>query len=413
MKRYVIIGAGPAGVTAAETLRVFAENLEIIMLTGEPYPPYSPPAMVEYFLSGRPVHFWKGENFTEKLGIDYRSNSSVRKINPATKAVELANGETINYDKLLLAAGARLYSPLKGSDKKGIHNFKSLLAGEKMLDEVRAGRVKTSLIVGAGFIGVEIALLLIELGLQVRMLVRSRVMREMLDPETSAIVKGTLLERGVEIIEGNDADALEFVGSKSVEAIKMRSGIELKADLIIAATGLKPNLELLKDSGVKYDWGILVDNYLCTNISDIYAAGDIAETIDRLSGRRYAHANYPNAVAQGRIAALNMLGHNVEYTGSDSMNSLKHLGIPVMAAGIMEGEEIRIRTNDNLRKIWIRDGKLVGFRLAGDINSAGIFLSLMRRSVDITSLKEELLDTRFGMGFLIDSALDPSRKVIY
>lgn len=413
MKRCVIIGAGPAGVTAAETLRAFAEKLEIIMLTGEPYPPYSPPAMVEYFLSGRPVHFWKGENFTEQLGIEYRSYSRVRKINPTTKKVELENGEVINYDKLLLAAGARLYSPLEGSDKEGIHNFKSLLAGEIMLEEVRAGRVKTSLIVGAGFIGVEIALLLLELGLQVKMLVRSRVMREMLDPETSAIVKGMLQERGVEIIEGKDADASEFIGSKSVAAVKMQSGIELKADLIVAATGLKPNLEFLKDSGVKYDWGILVDNHLCTNIPDIYAAGDIAETIDRISGRRYTHANYPNAVAQGRVAALNMLGHDTEYTGSDSMNSLKHLGIPVMAAGIMEGDEIGTRSNSNLRKIWIRDGKLVGFRLAGDINSAGIFLSLMRRSIDISSLKDQLLEPHFGMGLLVDSALDPSRKVIY
>ncbi|MDW7739036.1 MAG: FAD-dependent oxidoreductase [Bacillota bacterium] len=412
MTKIIIIGAGPAGVTAAETVCRFDELADIIMLSSEPYPPYSPPALVEYFLTGEPVHFWKGKDFPEKLSIEFRPGIRVKHIQTEKKTIILDSGDTLAYDRLLIAAGARLYTPLDGSDKEGIHNFKSLMAGEKLLSRVRAGEVKTALIVGAGFIGVEIALLLNELGIAVKMLVRSRIMRGMLDPETSAFIMNMLRARGIEIIEGEDADALAFTGRDRAEGVQMRSGKELQADLLVAATGLKPNIEFLEGSGIESDWGVMVDEKLCTNYPDVYAAGDIAETTDRVSGRRYAHANFPNAVAQGVVAGLNLLGHDVVYNGSDSMNSLKHLGLPVMAAGIMEGEELSVRSDGNLRKLWVKDDRLVGFRLAGDIGGAGIYLSLIRRAVPISTIKDKLTDKNFGMAYLMESALDPTINIV-
>lgn len=167
----------------------------------------------------------------------------------------------------------------------------------------------------------------------------------------------------------------------------------------------------MKGSGIDTGWGVIVDQYLCTNYPDIYAAGDIAETVDRVSGRRFINANYPNAVAQGRTAALNLLGYQIAYEGSDSMNSLKHIGLPVMAGGIMEGDELRRHSEGVLRKLWIKDGKLVGFRLAGDLSGAGIYLSLMRRAVNIDPLKHRLLDPKFGLAYLTDAAFDPTLNI--
>jgi nitrite reductase (NADH) large subunit len=402
--RVVIIGAGPAGVTVAETVRQHDRQSEIVMLTDEPYPPYSPPAMVEYFQSGRQVHFWRGQDFTERLGLDYRPGTRVMAVMPEEHAVRLPDGKALTYDRLVIATGGRLYAPIEGAEKPGIYNFKSLTAAEELLRLVKEGQARSALIVGAGFIGVEIGLLLADLGVQVTQLVRSRVMRSMLDPETSEIVLDMIQERGIQVRRGDDADASAFSGEVRAQAVKMRSGTQLSADLMVAATGLRPNIEVLSGSGIETGWGILVDDHLRTNFPDIYAAGDVAETIDRITSERYVHAIFPNAVTQGRIVAYNLLGWDTIYDGADSMNSLKHLGLPVMAVGLMEGEELRVRQDGILRKIFLQNDRIVGFRLTGDISSAGIYLSLMNRGENVAAFKARLLDPGFGMGWLTQMA---------
>ena len=398
--RVVIIGAGPAGVTVAETLRQHDRQSEIIMLTDEPYPPYSPPAMVEYFQSGREVHFWRGQDFPERLGLDYRPSTRVSAVMPEERAIRLPDGEALAYDRLVIATGGRLYAPIEGAEKPGIYNFKSLSAAEELLRLVREGQARNALIVGAGFIGIEIGLLLADLGVQVTQLVRSRVMRSMLDPETSELVLEMMLERGIQVRGGDDADAIAFTGEDRARGVKMRSGAELSADLMVAATGLRPNTEYLSGSGIETGWGVLVDDHLRTSLPNVYAAGDVAETLDRITGARYVHAIFPNAVEQGRIVAYNLLGWDTLYEGADNMNSLKHLGLPVMAVGLMEGEELRVRQDGSLRKIFLQDNRIVGFRLTGDVSSAGIYLSLMNRRADIAAFKDRLLEPGFGMGYV-------------
>ncbi|MDY7041763.1 MAG: FAD-dependent oxidoreductase [Chloroflexota bacterium] len=398
--KILIIGAGPAGVTTAETLRQYDDQAEIVMLSGEPFPPYSPPAILEYFMTGREVHFWKGHDFPERLGLEFRPGTKVVAVQPEEHTVRLANGETLSYDRLVIATGGRLYTPAEGSDKPGVYNFKSLSAAEELLQRVREGHAHSALIVGAGFIGVEIGLLLCDLGVEVTQLVRSRVMRSMLDPETSEIVLMMMQERGIQVRRGDDADALAFLGEPRAEAVKMKSGSELSADLLVAATGLRPNVEFLKGSGIETEWGVLADDHLRTNFPDIYAAGDVAETMDRLTGERYIHAIFPNAVAQGQIVAYNLLGWDMVYEGADNMNSLKHLGLPIMVVGRMQGEELRVRQNDVLRKLYLEDGRIVGFCLTGDVSAAGIYRSLMNKRVDVTPFKHRLLEPSFGMGYV-------------
>jgi NAD(P)H-nitrite reductase large subunit len=409
--RVVIIGAGPAGVTVAETLRQHDHQSEIIMLTDEPYPPYSPPAMVEYFQSGREVHFWRGRDLPERLGLDYRPGTRVSAVVPEEHAVRLQDGKALAYDRLVIATGGRLYAPIDGAEKPGIYNFKSLSAAEELLRLVKKGQARSVLIVGAGFVGVEIGLLLADLGVSVTQLVRSRVMRSMLDPETSEIVLDMIRGRGIQVRRGDDADAVAFVGEARAQGVKMRSGTELRADLLVAATGLRPNIEYLSGSGIETGWGVLVDDHLCTNFPDIYAAGDVAETFDRITAERYVHAIFPNAVAQGRIVAQNLLGWDTVYEGADNMNSLKHLGLPVMAVGLMEGEELRAHRNGSLRKVFLQDDRIVGFRLTGDTSSAGIYLSLMNRGENVAAFKSRLLEPGFGMGYVAQVATSPAFSI--
>jgi len=225
-------------------------------------------------------------------------------------------------------------------------------------------------------------------------------MRSILDPETSELVLVMMRERRIDVRLGADADAVAFVGKERAEAVETKAGDTVTADLMIAATGLKPNIDCLEGSDIQTDWGVVVDDHLRTNVPDVYAAGDVAATSNRITGQRSVHANFPNAVAQGRTAAYNLMGWDLPYEGADSMNSLKHLGLPVIAAGQMEGEELRVRRGSNLRKLYLQDDRIVGFRLFGDVSAAGIFRSLMNRHANVSAFRDLLLDARFGMGYV-------------
>lgn len=399
--RLLIIGAGPAGVTVAETLRAYGSRDAITVLSAEPYPPYSPPAMVDHFLTGSDVHFWRGYDWPERLEVTYLSGTRAEAIDPDAHTVRLASGQVLSYDRLVIAAGARLYAPVEGSEREGVYNFKSLSAAEALVARARTGEARSALIVGAGFIGVEIALLLRALGLHVTQIeMLDRVMPRMLDPETAAIVADLMRQQGIDL--RLNTTARRFVGNGRAEGVELETGDVLRADILVAATGVKPNIEFLQGSGIETRWGVPVDERLRTNAPDVYAAGDIVEAHDRLTGERYVHAIFPNAVAQGQVVAFNLLGWDVRYEGAEIMNSLKHLGLPVMAVGAQSGAEtLRLRRGAMLRQIFLEDGRVVGFRLVGDTRQAGLLRSLMLRRADVRPLRQALLDPRFGVGVFV------------
>ncbi len=399
--RVVIIGAGPAGLTVAETLRQYDRAADIVMISAEPFPPYAPPAMADYFMTGREeTLFWKGREICRRLEVEHREDARVQTVRPAAKEVVLDDGNVLGYDRLVIASGSSLYAPLKGHDLPGVYDFKSLRAAHALVKQVEGKAGGKAVIVGAGFIGVEIALLLRALGVAVTMVeMADRVMPRMLDPETAEIVRSATSARGVEVRLNTKAAA--FTGSRKATGVQLESGEVLKAEVYVAATGVKPHVEFLAGSGIDLGWGVRVDQRLRTNVPDIFAAGDVAETYDRLTGERYVHAIFPNAVAQAGVVAQNLLGFDTRYEGAESMNSLKHLGLPVMAVGAMTGEEqLRSRHGNALRKIFLSKGRIVGFRLAGDIRAAGVYRALMLTRADVRDLKERLLDPYFSAGAL-------------
>jgi NAD(P)H-nitrite reductase large subunit len=396
--KIVIIGAGPAGVTAVETFRAHDRQTELVMLSAEPYPPYSPPAMVEHFLTGSNVHMWREDEWAENLGVDYRSGTTVTAIDSEAHNLTTLDGETLAYDKLVIATGSRLYAPLEGRDLLGVYNFKSLSAAEALVQQVKSGAAKTALIVGAGFIGVEIALLLSDLGVEVTQVeMLDQVMPAMLDPETAAFAQQEMKARGVDLRLNTEAEA--FIGEDRATGVRLKSGDVLHADVMIAATGVQPNIDFLEGSGIDYDWGISVDEFLRTNVPDVYAAGDVVKVPDRLTGEIYVHPIFPNATAQGNIVGLNLAGFEVPYEGADRMNSLKHLGLPIIAVGLKEGDEVlRTKRNGNLRTLYLKENRLVGFQLVGDVRAAGVLRALILRERDVRPIKDQLLSLNFGQG---------------
>ena len=399
--RILILGAGPAGLTAAMSLRQLgpAQNMnpEIAIVSSEAGPPYSPPAMADYFLNGRDSSlYWQGKDICERLQVEQLSGIAVQSVMPQPNCVLLQDGQELAYDRLIIATGSRLFAPLDGYDLPGAYNFKSLAAARALVEHARRGEVKSALVVGAGFIGVEVALLLKSLGLDVTIVERERVMPRMLDEETAEYVLDELQTRGITVRE--QTEATRFIGSDHVIGVELDTGEQLVADAYVAATGVKPNVDYLEGSGLDIDWGIRVDKRMRTNLPNTWAAGDVAETVDRASGERYVHAIWPNARAQGDVAARDILGYATDYAGAERMNSMQHLGLPIVAVGDKSGDrELRYRSASGLRKLFLNDGRIAGFRFVGDIRGAGACRALMLRNSDVSRFGEELLDPRFNL----------------
>jgi NAD(P)H-nitrite reductase large subunit len=231
-----------------------------------------------------------------------------------------------------------------------------------------------------------------------------QVMDRMLDADSAAIALRLMRERGVEV--RLKTKAIAFTGAERATGLELESGERLAADLLIAATGIRPNLDFAEGSGLAHQWGLTVDDHLRTSAPDIYAAGDVAETRDRLTGETFVHAIFPNAVEQGQVAGLNLLGRDVAYEGAERMNSLKHLGLPIMAVGLKQGDEVlQSRRNGSLRTLYLRENRLAGFQLVGDIRAAGVLRALLNARRDLRPIKHRLLDPNFGEGMLIENAV--------
>jgi len=405
--RAVVIGTGPAGITAAETLRRLDPSGTVVALSAEPYAPYSPPAMADHYLTGRDsTLYWKGRDVALRLGINERREAQVAGIDADNREVVLADGQRVGYEGLVVASGSRLHVPIEGADLSGVLDFKSLRTADKLVDRVRSGEAKSALIVGNGFIGVELSLLLADLGVDVTVVGRRKwIMPRVLDPITSTVAEDALRHRGVTLRLGVQADA--FVGSPTVTGVRLADGTILSADLVVAATGVKPHVEFVNGSGIVTDWGIHVDDRLTTSVPGIVAAGDVAEAADWLTGERYVHAIFPNAVAQAPVAAANLLGGDLRYRGAENMNSLKHLGVPIVAMGTIDepDEVLRWQRGGSLRSVYLRDGRVVGAQLAGDIRAAGVYRSLMMKRADVSRYGPRLVEPGFGMADVVSDAL--------
>lgn len=362
-KRHVILGAGPAGLNAIDTIRILGDNNSSITLICDE-PAYSR-MVLPYYLGGDIVEkavFTGDVDYFEKQKVHTIFGKKATSINPKAKAVTLDDGNSVEYDDLLIAVGTSAATPpIPGSDLPGVINMWTLDDAQKYLS--MAGPRSEVVIIGAGFIGLIILDGLYKKGAQITFVeLEKNILPRMIDARGAELTEQWMKDRGVKVLTGTSASEIteEPIGRKT---LRLSDGATLTADVVIMATGIKPNLDLISGSGIEASDAIYVNNRMLTNVPDVYAAGDVAAGPDIVTGGRASqHYIQPTAVDHGRVAGANMAGVPIEYAGSLSMNVLDALGLQVTSFG-----QWRIENPDNTVVINDKDGIYRKLMWQGDI----------------------------------------------
>jgi NAD(P)H-nitrite reductase large subunit len=412
--KYVIIGACAAGIGAVEAIREVDKKGEITVISEEECSHYSRP-MISDFVSGkadlnrmktRDDQFWK-ENSVNNL-----AGKKAVSLDLVDRSVTLDSGEKVAYDKLLLSTGGKPFIPkMEGQDKEGVYTFTNISDAEKLAEKINNSQVKSAVVIGAGLIGISVTDGLLKRGVKVTIIeLQDKILSLLLDPTASDIVETVVKKAGVDIVTCQSVQKItgKPENERLVGGVTLTKGDQIPCDMVIVAIGVVPRTELVVGTTVKTNRGIIVDNYMQTNVQDVYASGDVAEAYDFLLKQNRLLPLWPLAVQEGKIAGYNMAGKKTEYRGGTNMSSLKYFGIPIISIGLANPKEdptleILIKHDKEkgvYKKIVLKENILVGMTFLNDIERAGILLHLMKNHVNIKSFKQELLSDTFSLASL-------------
>ncbi|GAB6117146.1 FAD-dependent oxidoreductase [Thermoanaerobacter brockii subsp. lactiethylicus] len=405
--RIVIIGNSVAMVGAVEAIRKYDTSSEIVVISDETYHVYSRP-LISYYLGNlvsEDKMIYREKDFYRKNKVETVFGIKAISIDERKKEVYLEKGDSISFDKLLIATGGKpIIPPVEGLNKKNVHTFIKMDDAKKLKEAAKPG--SKAVIVGGGLIGFKAAEGLHHLGVDVTIVeLADRILSTILDAEGASLVSQSLQNDGIKIITGTTVD--KIIGDEYVKGVLLKNGQELEADNLIIAIGVVPNVDAVKNTSISINRGILVDNTMKTSVEDVYAAGDVAEGYDMLVESNRVVPIWPNAYMQGEIAGLNMIGINKSFKGIFPMNSIGYKNTNMITAGITnpQQEEFEIISKiDHNRKYYkkfvVKENRLVGFILINDIDRAGLFTGFIKNETDITPFKKYLLNDDFGFIYL-------------
>lgn len=393
--KYIIVGAGPAGVRAAEVLRQEDAGGEITLISGEPGEPYARMA-IPYILTGRiddhGAHQRRSAGHFDSLKVRYLNRKAI-KVHAGERGgtVDLDDGSTLEYDRLLVATGSSpTRPPIPGADSAGCVTCWTLDDAHAIAGKLKPGaRV---VMMGAGFVAGVMMKSLVESGVRLSVIAgrQGQILRSMMTPVGSKMLQRWLELKGVDVITTGRSERIES-GPRLVMDTRT-----LDADLIILATGVHPNVSFLDGTGAEIDEGIVVDDRMRTTVPCIYAAGDVAQGRDFSTGEWVVHALQPTATEHGRIAALNMAGKEVPYRGSLGMNVLDTVGLISYTFGLWKGREggETVESVDEKHFLYTRlcfdEDFLIGAITIGNTQHVGAIRGLIQTRRHLGSWKEKL-----------------------
>ncbi len=389
--KYVIIGNGVAGTTAAASIRKRDGNGLITILSDEGYPFYSRIRLIEHIAGDidDKALIMKDEAWYRERKIDLVLDTAVTDTDPAGKEVITSAGKKIPYDRLLMATGGVSFvPPIPGAGLGGVFTLRTLKDAIAIREHIQRGNRKV-LIIGGGVLGLEAGDALRKAGASVTVVESlPRLLPRQMDPEGSAILRTEMEKMGFKFHLG--AKTKEMVGTGKVEGTLLEDGRMIACDTVIISAGVRPNGTLAQRLGLMGDKGVTVNDRMETALADVYAAGDVVEH------RGTFYGIWPAAEKQGEVAGINMAGGEAVYEGTTISNFLKVAGISIVATGDIDGEgeheSIVLKDPENFvyKKLVIKDGVLVGAILYGDIRDMRKIFKAIEKRRDIRPIRKEL-----------------------
>ncbi|HII4513257.1 NAD(P)/FAD-dependent oxidoreductase [Clostridium perfringens] len=403
--RYIVVGASAAGISGAKTLRELDKDAEIILVSKDENV-YSRCILHHYISGHRDIEAldFTDRDFFEKYNIEWKKGLEVKSIDDREHVIGLSNGESLKYDKILLATGASAFIPPVENlrEAKNVVGLRNLEDAIKIKEE--AEKVKNVVVLGAGLVGIDAIAGLAFKDLNVTLVeMGDRVLPIQLDKYASSKYEKRFEDAGVKLKLGVRAEKVLIDENKNPKALLINTGEEIPCELIIVATGVRSNVAFLKDSSIETDrFGLIINEKGETNARDVYGAGDI-------TGR---NPIWPTAVKEGIIAANNMVGNEIfmeDFFGSK--NTMNFLGLTTMSLGVVNipddsyTEEIDI-SGDNYKKIIHKDGKIYGAIIQGDLSYAGVLTQLIKEKIHVSKVKKPLFEIDYADFFNIKENLE-------
>ena len=363
VEKVVIVGAGHAAGQLIASLKQRKFAGDIVLIGDEPYLPYQRPPLSKKFLAGELTAdrlYVKPESFYEDSQIEVRLETRVTEIDRERKTLKTDSDDEIQYDKLILALGSRVRRlPIDGADLDGVHYLRSIADVDGIRSEI--GKKKSAVIVGAGYIGLEVAAVIRQLGLDVTVVeMADRVMSRVVSPEISDFYQIEHSTQGVRL--RLSSGVARFRGDGRVEAVETDDGELIPADFVVVGVGIAPNTELASAAGLVVEDGILVDDRCQSSDADIYAVGDCTNHPNSIYDRRLRLESVHNALEQAKTAVSNICGVESHYSQVPWFWSDQY-DLKLQIAGLSEGyDDVVIRGNPADRSfacLYLRDGKLI------------------------------------------------------
>ena len=398
---HVIIGGGPAGVIAAETIRKQAPYDNITIISDEAVPAYSRMA-IPYLLMGNVkedgTYLRKDPSHLKNLHINW-VQAGVKHVDVALKKVALHSGIEITFDTLLIATGSHpIKPPIPGIDSEGVHTCWTMEDARHIM--ALANQNSRVLQLGAGFIGCIIMEALAARGVKLSVVeMGERMVPRMMGPTAGGMIRDWVQAKGVEVFIATKVESIE---SGAPLKVKLSNGKTIEADLVISAAGVRPAIGFLKNSGITCLLGVLTDAHLQTNVSGIFAAGDCAEAFDKVTGKTIVSAIQPNAAEQARVAGMNMVACSrdqamqAELKGVTQINVLDTLGLISTSFGDWQGQpggehvELTDLKKGKHLSLQFKDDVMVGCNSVGWTEHVGVMRGLVEGKVKLGDWKDHL-----------------------
>ncbi|GMQ58795.1 hypothetical protein AN1V17_31910 [Vallitalea sediminicola] len=392
-EKIVVIGNNAAGISAVEAIRKRNTNAEIIVIDKDTNYAYYRPSLSDYISDSHDEDYFylHDEGWYNDNKVNLMLGTLVTSIDSGNNQVVLENGEIIDYDKLILANGSHNFVPqLPGINKKGVFTIKTLSDADNVKEYAK--KCKKAAIIGGGLLGLEAAWELKILGLDVTVVeMADRILPKQLDEDSSKIFEEGIMKTGINVYKNVTADAI--LGEDRVTGIHLMNEMIIEADMVIISIGVRANTKLAEEAGISINKGIIVNEYMKTNIDNIYAAGDVTE----FEGISYYI--WQQAIEQGEVAGANAVGDTMTYQNIIPNNVFNAMDMNIFSTGdlgnIKESSYSSINQQDTkksiYKKLYFIEEKFVGGILIGDISKSSNMIKGIKQKSSLGEMVKEII----------------------